>query len=148
MSELDPDERLEQHSPISPDHGSFGAQARLSSESACYDHEWLEEEEEQDALLQSSQSQRGGILKNWKHGDTQRNKDSTSHVQARPRGLLARGITNGGNPRRRNRRTEVLYKVEEGGSRSTTPSSASSEGSSSAVDREKMDEILAQKVFV
>ncbi|KAL9056584.1 MAG: hypothetical protein Q9162_002867 [Coniocarpon cinnabarinum] len=115
-----------------PSDSESGDDDRLLSDSARYDHEWLDGQQEEEELLAKSRQPLQRISQN--QSEPQRQLEI-------PRYHEEKGT---GSPRRRHGRRELIHKIEEGGSRGESPMSEASEGSSER-DREKMGTILAHK---
>ena len=121
------------------------AGGRLSSDSAVFAHDWLTQENESLQLLsENAKIKRTGFLSRA-IGQGERSRGAQgSDVSIQTAPLLNAESKTEKRTRRRHGGREVIHKIEEGGSRSTTPASESSDGSSE-VDREKIGAVLAQK---
>lgn len=125
-----------------PSDDDFSTGDRLSSDVTRDDHNWFTREQERDQLL--SIPRRGGVLGRMTGRRVQDFEDNSVDTQAQTKALLDEGSRGEKRTRRRHGRDEVMHKIEEGGSRSSTPASESSEGSSEA-DREKIGAVLARR---
>ena len=108
---------------------------RLSSDSARFDYNWLQDEQEQEELLANNKPGTSNIF-----GRRRAGQDQLGTRQTQPWTVERAHRTTA---RRRNGKREIIHKIEEGGSRGETPPSDSSDGSSE-VDREKIGVVLAR----